>query len=77
MTNVKDVTYLVDNHWLVEYVGVYWDGVDCIQPIPNGTTLIGGPRLLSEMSNWLINEVGCPECPVCMDPVVGVSEKRT
>ena len=22
MTNLKDVTYLVDNHWLVEYVGV-------------------------------------------------------
>ena len=34
--------------------------------------MIGGPRLLAEMGNWLSREVGYPECPVCMDPVVGV-----
>ena len=43
-----------------------------MQPTADGSTVVGGPRLLSEMSNWLVNEIHCPECPVCMDPVVGV-----
>ena len=43
-----------------------------MQSTANGTTVVGGPRLLSEMSNWLVEEIHCPECPVCMDPVIGV-----
>ncbi|KNB42528.1 nhypothetical protein [Blastocystis sp. subtype 4] len=53
------VQYFFDHNWLIRY------------STENGTTVIGGPRLLAEMGNWLIREVGYPECPVCMDPVVG------
>ena len=35
-------------------------------------TVIGGPRLIAELGNWLVNVVQLPECPICMDPVVGV-----
>ncbi|KAK8793117.1 hypothetical protein WA588_005854, partial [Blastocystis sp. NMH] len=57
--NQEAIEYLLDNYWLMRY------------PTANGTTVIGGPRLLSELSNWLVNEIHCPECPVCMDPVIG------
>ncbi|KAK8818224.1 hypothetical protein AV274_2505 [Blastocystis sp. ATCC 50177/Nand II] len=37
----------------------------------NKVTVIGGPRLIAELGNWLVNVVQLPECPICMDPVVG------
>lgn len=33
MTSVKDVSYLVDNHWLVEYVGLV--GLELIKHSPS------------------------------------------
>ena len=27
------------------------------------------------VGNWLVNVVQLPECPICMDPVVGVATK--
>lgn len=34
--------------------------------------MIAGPRLTVELGNWLVNVVQITECPICMDPVVGV-----
>lgn len=31
--------------------------------------------MIAELGNWLVNVVQLPECPICMDPVVGVATK--
>ena len=43
-----------------------------VKVLPSVVTVVAGPRLLVELSSWLVDTLTVPECSVCMDPVVGV-----